>query len=106
MNTARVLLLTAATAAVALCAGDAQKGKAIYDKTCRACHGAQGQGNPAIAKSLGVTIHDLGSKEVQASSDDELIKKALGGYGKKKPVKAVTKEQLPDVIAFIRSLAK
>jgi cytochrome c len=106
MKTVRVLLLSAATAAIALCAGDAQKGKAIYDKTCRACHGAQGQGNPAIAKSLKVTIRDLGSKEVQAKSDGELVKNALGGYGKKKPVKSVTKEQMPDVVAFVRSLAK
>ena len=78
----------------------------MFQKTCRACHGAQGQGNPAIAKSLNVAIRDLGSKEVQAKSDDELVKNALGGYGKKKPVKSVTKEQMPDVIAFIRTLAK
>lgn len=106
MKPARVFLLTAATAAIALCAGDATKGKATYDKSCRACHGAQGQGNPAIGKSHGVTMKALGSAEIQGMKDDEIAKKALGGFNKKKPVKTVTKEQMPDVIAFIRSLAK
>jgi mono/diheme cytochrome c family protein len=106
MNPARVLLLTAVTACLTLSAADAQKGKATYDKVCRACHGAQGQGNPAIAKSLKITLRDLGSKEVQAKTDEQLMKDAAGGTEKKKPVKAATKEQLPDVIAFVRTLAK
>jgi mono/diheme cytochrome c family protein len=106
MKPLRVLLLAAATAAISLGAGDAQAGKALFAKACRACHGAQGQGNPAIAKAQNVTIRDLSSKEIQSMSDEELTKKAFGGYGKKKPVKTVTKEQMPDVIAFVRTLAK
>jgi mono/diheme cytochrome c family protein len=104
MKPVRVLLLTAATASLALCAGDAQKGKATYEKVCRACHGATGAGNPAIAKAQKVTFRHLGSAEVLAKSDDQLMKDALGGTEKKKPLKSVTKEQLPDVIAYIRTL--
>ena len=104
MKPVRLLLLTAVTASIALCAGDAAKGKATYDKVCRACHGAQGQGNPAIAKAQKVTFRHLGSKEVQAKSDEQLMKDAVGGTPTKKPVKAVTKDQLPDVIAYVRTL--
>jgi len=87
-------------------AGDAAKGKAIFAKSCRSCHGAEGQGNPAIAKALKTTIRNLGSKEVQAKSDAELRKDMLGGTAKKKPVKGVTEADTEDVVAFVRTLAK
>jgi mono/diheme cytochrome c family protein len=83
---------------------DAAKGEKLYATKCKACHGATGQGNPAIAKSQGVTFRDLKSPEVQKQSDAELKKLALGGHGKKKPVKTVTPEQLSDIIAFMRTM--
>ena len=47
--------------------GDAQAGKAVYDSKCKICHGANGEGNPAIAKTLKVTFRPLASKEVQGT---------------------------------------
>jgi mono/diheme cytochrome c family protein len=83
---------------------DAGKGEKLFATKCKSCHGAAGQGNPAIAKGLGVTFRGLKSAEVQKQSDAELKKLALGGHGKKKPVKSVTPAELDDIIAFMRTM--
>ena len=83
---------------------DAAKGEKLFATKCKSCHGAQGQGNPAIAKGLGVTFRDLKSAEVQKQSDAELKKLALGGHGKKKPVKSVAPAELDDIVAFMRKM--
>jgi mono/diheme cytochrome c family protein len=80
------------------------EGKEIYDKSCKGCHGAQGQGNPGIAKMMKVEMKPLGSKEVQAKSDADLKKIITEGTGKMKPVASVSGKQVDDVIAFIRTL--
>jgi mono/diheme cytochrome c family protein len=80
------------------------EGKEIYDKSCKGCHGAQGQGNPGVAKMLKVEIKALGSKEVQDKSDADLKKIITQGSGKMKPVASVKGKQVDDVIAFVRTL--
>ena len=79
-----------------------QTGKDVYAKKCRSCHG-DGSGNPAIAKSLKVTLRHLGSKDVQAKSDAQLKKETTGGIGKMKAVK-LTPEQTNAVVGFLRTL--
>jgi mono/diheme cytochrome c family protein len=85
-------------------AGDAAKGEKLYATKCKSCHGAQGQGNPAIAKATKVVFRDLKSPEVQKMSDAELAKLAMGGHGKKKPLKTVTPADVNDVIAYLRTM--
>jgi cytochrome c5 len=80
------------------------EGKEVYDKACKSCHGAQGQGNPGIAKMLKVEMKPLGSKDVQDKSDDDLKKIITQGTGKMKPVASVTGKQVDEVIAFVRTL--
>jgi mono/diheme cytochrome c family protein len=80
------------------------EGKEVYDKACKSCHGAQGQGNPGIAKMLNVEMKPLGSKDVQDKTDDDLKKIITQGTGKMKPVASVTGKQVDDVIAFVRTL--
>jgi mono/diheme cytochrome c family protein len=80
------------------------EGKEVYDAKCKACHGAQGQGNPGLAKMMKVEIPALGSKEVQAKSDAELKKVVTDGKGKMKPVTGLSSKQVDDVVAFIRTL--
>ena len=104
----RVFLLSLLIAGWAMClppGGDVQSGQAVYLKNCKVCHGVQGEGNPAIAKALKVTIPDLGSKEIQARSDDDIKNGIVAGKGKMKPVK-VAGNELRDVVAYVRSLAK
>ena len=101
---AALVLLTLATPA--LRAADVQAGKTAFTTSCKTCHGATGEGNPAIAKALKVTIPALGSKEVQGKSDEELKKVITAGTGKMKPVQGLSSRQVQDVIAFVRSLTK
>src|SRR6266566_7098264 len=85
----------------ALAAGDAAAGKALYDKSCKSCHGADGTANANIAKMMKVEIKDLGSADVQAHSDADLKKVVTDGQGKMKPIKAVSGKDLDNVIAYV-----
>ncbi len=102
-NVCVVVVLSLALMSVALQAAP-PAGKDVYDKTCKTCHGPEGQGVPGIAKVMKVTIRHLGSKEVQAKSDEALRKDITQGTGKMKPVTTLSKQQLSDVIAFVRTL--
>ena len=82
----------------------APEGKNLFAARCQPCHGANGEGKPAIAKMFNVTMHPLGSKEVQAKPDAEFKKIITAGQGKMKPVAGVTAEQVDDLIAFVRTL--
>lgn len=94
------------SAGLALAAGEATAGKAVYDKSCKACHGATGTANPSIVKMMKVDIKDLGSSDVQSMSDSDLKKIITEGKGKMKPTKGVADKDLDHVIAYIRTLKK
>lgn len=100
------LLIGLCAAAAASLAADAAAGKAIFDKSCKTCHGADGTPNPNIAKMMKVEMRPLGSAEVQAQSDDDLRKVITEGRGKMKPVASVTGKSVDDVIAYVRTLKK
>jgi len=55
---------------------------------------------------LNAALPDLTSQGIQSKSDDVLKKQITEGSGKMKPVKGLTDQQITDVIAFVRSLAK
>jgi len=86
--------------------GAAADGKTVFDARCKMCHGADGAGNPGIAKSLKTTMRPLGSAEVQAKSDADLKKDILQGTGKMKPITGLGAKQVDDIIAFVRTLKK
>lgn len=86
-------------------AADAAAGKTIFTGKCRACHGADGQGNPAIAKAMNVELKPLGSDEVQKKSDADLKAVITAGTGKMKPV-AITGADLDNTVAYVRTLKK
>jgi mono/diheme cytochrome c family protein len=85
-------------------AADAAAGKAVYDRACKTCHGADGKANPAIAKAMNVEIKDLKSPEVQSMSDADLKKIVMNGKGKMPPVKTVTGTQLDNLVAYVKNL--
>ena len=98
----RILIATtilAVASATAGLAADAAAGKAVYDRACKSCHGADGTGNPAIAKAMKVEL-----KDIRQSSDADLKKAVAEGAGKMKPVPSVNAAQTGDVIAYLHSL--
>ena len=105
----RIILTTltfACLSAAAASAADAKAGQAVYDKSCKSCHGPDGTANPAIAKMMKVDLQDLKSTEVQAMSDDDIKKIIAGEKGKMRPIAAVSRPALDDVVAYVRSLKK
>jgi disulfide bond formation protein DsbB len=101
----------AAPPATATPAGDADKGKEIFNMTCLACHGEGGVGVPNLGKDMTVSTF------IHESSDEDLlafIKKGrdpgdpANTTGVSMPSKggnpALSDEDLMDVIAYIRTL--
>jgi mono/diheme cytochrome c family protein len=106
MRTIMITLSLAAIAATTVQAADAKAGQAVYDKSCKSCHGPDGAGNAAIAKMMKVEMKDLKSPEVQAMSDDDLKKVVTDGKGKMKPVASVSGAAVDNVVAYIRTWKK
>jgi mono/diheme cytochrome c family protein len=87
-------------------AATAKEGEGVYGAKCKNCHGADGAGNPAIAKMMNVTMKPLGSAEVQAKSDADLKAVITAGTGKMKPVSGLAPADADNVVAYIRTLKK
>jgi len=105
MRRSTCCIILAALGAASAWAG-ADEGKAVFDKACKSCHGADGAGNPTIAKMMKVDIPALSSAAVQSLPDADLKAVVTKGKGKMKPVASVTGGQVDDVIAFVRTLKK
>lgn len=86
-------------------AADAKAGKAAYEKSCVGCHGADGKGNPAMAKVLGEKGLNIVGKETTQKKDEELLKIIAEGAGKM-PASKLTKDEQKQVLSYTRSLAK
>jgi len=97
-------LMLAGLSAIAASAADAKAGQAVYNTSCKSCHGADGAGNPSVAKMMKVEMKDLKSAGVQALSDADLKSIVSAGKGKMRPVAAVTGGGLDNVVAYVRSL--
>ena len=105
MNVLKTAVVVLALAAANLWAG-AGEGEALFAKSCKSCHGVDGQGNPTIAKMMKIEFKALGSAEVQARTDAELKTIITKGKGKMKPVGSLSSKQADDVIAYLRTLKK
>lgn len=92
--------------AATLQAADVANGKAVYDRSRKSCHAADGAGNPAIAKAMKVEIKDLRSPEVQSMTDAQLKMVVTDGKGKMQAIKSIQGKELDDVVAYVKSLKK
>jgi len=82
-------------------------GKAVYDKSCASCHGADGKGNPAMTKAFGEKELNIVTKEVAGKKDDELLKAIVDGKGKMPAAgRTLSKTDQKAVLEHVRSLAK
>lgn len=112
MIPSRALISTMALLAPAIAtlvparAADAAAGAQVYATKCRACHGKDGESNPAMAKALKVEIKPLGSADVQKKSDADLKKNTTDGTGKMKGIAGLSAADLDNLVAHIRSMKK
>jgi cytochrome c6 len=78
---------------------------ALYKTKCAACHGADGSGNTAMGKAF--KLRDLGSSEVQAQTDAQLVAITSDGKNKMPAYKGkLTDEQIKGIVGYIRTLKK
>ena len=104
-------VLKASIALLALCllfsigSFAADIGADTFKSKCAMCHGADGKGETAMGKKLG--LKDLASNDVQKQSDDDLNgiitngKDKMPKYGDK-----LSKDQISDLVKYIRSMKK
>jgi cytochrome c6 len=84
---------------------DAQDAAALYKTKCAACHGADAKGETAVGKAN--KMRDLASEDVQKQSDADLTTVITGGKNKMPAYgKSLKPDQVKDLVAYIRSLAK
>lgn len=89
--------------------GDPVKGKAVYEKSCMACHGPQGKGDGPTGKVLVPPAADFTSAASRKKSDAELLKTIENG----KPPTAMiawkgqlSAQDIQHVLAYVKSLRK
>jgi len=78
--------------------------KEAYDLHCALCHGEDGTGVETLEKIVHVELPHLGSSRVQDLSDSQIRKVILKGKGKMNPVQTISEDEIPGVIAFLRTL--
>ena len=80
-------------------------GKADYTAKCQMCHGADGSGKTPMGAKL--NIADLRSDAVQAKTAPELEKVVSAGKNKMQGYEGkLTKQQIADVVAYVKTLKK
>jgi len=83
----------------------APDGKALYEASCKMCHGAAGVPT-APMKKLMETIPTFDSAFIATRSDDSVVKVLLGGTKRMTSYKGkLSPEQLTAVAGYVRELA-
>lgn len=85
--------------------------KALYDKECAKCHGADGKGDTKMGKKLGAK--DYTDPKVQAELKDDAAFKAIkeglkdkDGKTLMKPLEGVSDEDIKALVAYMRTFKK
>jgi cytochrome c6 len=77
----------------------------LYKSKCAMCHGTDGHGDTPAGKKMGA--RDFTSPEVQKQSDAQLTEIIAKGKNKMPGYeKSLKPEQIKDLVAYIRELAK
>lgn len=90
--------------------GDAAKGKAVYEGTCLACHGADGHGVTNLGKPLvgsamlGLKDEDLVAFIIQGRDAKDTANTTGVAMPPRGGNPALSDEELLDSVAYIRSL--
>jgi cytochrome c6 len=80
-------------------------GADTFKARCAMCHGADGSGQTAMGKSMG--LRSLGSPDVQKQSDADLTATITNGKGKMPPYGSkLSADEIAGVVKYIRTLKK
>ena len=97
-----------AGAALSAAAADA---KAIYEKDCAKCHGADGKGDTKMGKKVG--CKDYSDAKVQAELKDDAAMKAIKegvkdkeGKVLMKPAEGLSDGDIKELVSYLRTLKK
>lgn len=109
-----ILFLCIAALAPPATAGNLAQGKQLYQQFCASCHGEMGKGDGPAAAVLTPKPKDLTDKGYMGTKSDEQLFKVVkeggvaGGLSPLMPpwATSLTDDQIRDVIAYLRSLAK
>ena len=103
-----ITIIALALSGAAALAGDA---KAIYERDCAKCHGADGKGDTKMGKRIGAK--DYTDPKVQASVTDEAAFKAIKDGLKDKnektlmgPTDGVSDEDIKGLVTYMRTFKK
>ena len=110
-NHMRTLLLSIAMIIAAALSARAGEAKAIYEKDCAKCHGADGKGDTKMGKKSG--CKDYTDPKVQAElKDDKAFKAIKEGLKDKegkvlmKPAEGLSDDEIKALVAYIRTFKK
>ena len=107
----RILPLVAIGIALPLISPQAADVKALYDKECTKCHGADGKGETKMGKKLGAK--DYTDAKVQAELKDDAGFKAIKeglkdkeGKTLMKPIEGATDDEIKALVGHMRTFKK
>lgn len=107
----KAILLSFGLLVAGALSGSAADLKAVWDKDCAKCHGAEGKGDTKMGQKLGV--RDYTDAKVQAELKDDAMFKAIkeGVKDKEEKVKMkafpdLSDEDIKGLVAYIRKMKK
>lgn len=107
----KLLTLSIVVIAVTAFSSFAEDAKAIYEKDCAKCHGADGKGNTKMGQKLGAK--DYTDAKVQAELKDDAALKAIkeglkdkDGKTLMKPAEGLSDTDIKALVAYMRSFKK
>jgi len=108
----KLLLMGVALLIAGAVSANAAEAKAVWDKECAKCHGADGKGKTKMGEKLGV--RDYTDAKVQETMKDDQMAKAIKEGVKEKgsdktKMKAfpdLTDDEIKSLVAYIRALKK
>ena len=85
-------------------APQARTAQRSFKTNCASCHAQDGSGKTAVGRSL--KAQDLRSPEIQKKPDEDLALIVREGKKNMPAFKSLAKEEVQDLISYIRQLAK